>query len=124
MGAELKVPAVKPGKENAKFLSKEEHALIREHFALVRASEQTLVANKERQELIKQKITNFQLSQRIMNDEMNKASQEQLQLERQVSELGEAYEKGVKTDIRTRLKLPGDKPFSFDPATLEVTMGS
>jgi len=117
------LPSIKPGKENAKFLNKEEHALIREHFAMVRASEQTLVANKERQELIKQKITNFQLSQRIMADEMSKASQEQLAVEKQISQLGEAYESGVKADIRTRLKIPSDKPFSFDPATLEVTMG-
>jgi hypothetical protein len=123
MGKEATLPEIKPGKENAKFLTKEEHALIKEHFALKRATEQTLVANKERHELIKAKITNFQLSQRIMQEDINKVSQEQLVLEKQLDQLGLDYEQGVKKDIRNRLKIPPDKPFSFDPVTLEVTMG-
>jgi hypothetical protein len=116
-------PPIKPGKENAIFLTKEEHALIREHFALKKASEQTLVACKERQELIKQKITNFQLSQRIMQDEASRASAEQINIEAQLNSLSEGYESGIKKDIRKRLKIPIEKGFSFDPVTLEVTIG-
>lgn len=116
-------PPIKPGKENAKILTREEHALIKEHFALVRATEQTLIANKERQEHIKSKITTFQLSEKIMQQDLEKVSKEQLSLESQLTQLGETYEAGVKADIRKRLNIPPDKPFSFDPVTLEVTIG-
>ena len=124
MSAPKSVPQVKPGKENVKRLTTEEHALIREHFALVKATEQTLVANKERQDHIKSKITTFKLSEKIMQGDLEKASKEQLGLENHLTKLSEDYEAGPKADIRKRLNIPADKPFSFDPVTLEVTIGS
>ena len=116
-------PSVKPGKENLLYLTKEEHALIKEHYALLKATEQALMANKERQETIKAKITNFQLSQKIMNDDMERVTKQQLALENQITQQGNDYESGIKMDIKKRLKIPPDKGFSFDPATLEVTIG-
>lgn len=117
------IPSIKPGKEGVKRLTDHEWTKIQLYVANKQRLENLSAKLKTDEELVKSKMTMCDLTKGNLANQQQKLSASGLDVDKEIDLLGKSYESGTRTDIRKRLNIPIDKNFSFDPTSLEVTVG-
>ena len=115
-------PRLAPGMENARFLSETEVLKISIHHRNQDIIREAIAKNKVIDEnlIMKQQICDLTKQNYIQQQKQN--SEQLLQYEKRMDQINEQYELGLRTDIKTRLNIPKERGFSYDPNNFLVTI--
>jgi hypothetical protein len=69
---------------------------------------------------MKQQICDLTKQNYLQQQKQN--SEQLLQYEKRMDQINEQYELGLRTDIKTRLNIPKERGFSYDPNNFLVTI--